>query len=340
MCARSPAAPKVRAAVRGAKVPVSEQTLNNAWTTLAEIAKLCLVSVQGVYDLPMASVSESLRIGEFSRRVGVGADLLRAWERRYGLLEPVRSPGGFRLYTADDAARVARMRQGLARGLSAAQAAEAALDAGPQADGLIEDAYERLLEAIDSYDEARLQAVLDDALEAFGLETAIGSLIMPVLVEVGNGWERDALAISREHFASNLIRSRLLSLARLWGRGSGPLALLACPEGERHDISLIAFGLILRSHGWRIVFLGADTPLRTVQRTAEATGPDLILLVSFEDSVFEAQKSILRRLARERRLVLGGPGATEALCARLGLERVDGDLIAAAGEIAAAAPGR
>ena len=74
------------------------------------------------------TVSESLRIGEFARRVGVSAAVLRAWERRYGLLQPLRSQGGFRLYTEADAERVGRMRSGLDRGLSAAEAARAALE--------------------------------------------------------------------------------------------------------------------------------------------------------------------------------------------------------------------
>jgi len=292
------------------------------------------VFVQALYTPGV--VSESLRIGEFSRRVGVSAELLRAWERRYGLLRPVRSAGGFRLYTAEDAERVARMRQGIARGLSAAQAAEAALDPGAPPDGFAEGAAARLLEAIDSYDEGRVQTVLDEALEALGLETMVAGVIMPALAEVGQGWQRDALAISREHFASNLIRARLLSLARVWGRGTGPLALLACPEGERHDISLIAFGLILRSRGWRIVFLGAETPLRTIERAVEATQPDMTVLASFDPAVLASQTTALRRLARQCRLLLGGPGATEPLCTRLRVGRVDGDLVAAASELAGA----
>src|SRR5690242_10461493 len=69
-----------------------------------------------------------LRIGELSRRLGVSDHALRAWERRYGLLQPVRTAGGFRLYTEADERRVRRMQAHLARGLSAAQAAQAALD--------------------------------------------------------------------------------------------------------------------------------------------------------------------------------------------------------------------
>ena len=218
----------------------------------------------------LVSVGGGHRIGEFARRVGVTPELLRAWEQRYGLLRPVRTPGGFRLYGENDAERVARMRRALDEGLSAAEAARVALESAPSPDGLIDEARARLMRAIESYDEAAVQAALDDGLAAFGLETFVRDLILPTLSAVGRGWEQGSVEISQEHFASNLIRGRLLSLARLWGRGSGPLALLACPPGEQHDISLLAFGLILRSHGWRILFLGADTPLSTIQ----GDGPD------------------------------------------------------------------
>ena len=86
--------------------------------------------------------------------MGVTPELLRAWESRYGLTRPVRSPGGFRLYTAADAARVERMRRGLDQGLSAAEAARAALEDERPSEGLLDDAAARLLAAIRRYDEA------------------------------------------------------------------------------------------------------------------------------------------------------------------------------------------
>ena len=210
-----------------------------------------------------------LRIGEFARRVGVTPELLRAWESRYGLTRPVRSPGGFRLYTAADAARVERMRRGLEQGLSAAEAARAALDDERPSEGMLEDLAGRLLAAIGRYDEAAAHSVLDESLAAFGLEETLRQVVLPVLKEVGDGWKRGELEVGQEHFASNLIRGRLLALSRFWSRGTGPLALLACAPGEMHDITLLAFALVLRSHSWRILFLGADTPIATLARAAE-----------------------------------------------------------------------
>ena len=69
-----------------------------------------------------------LRIGELSRRTGVAPELLRAWERRYGLLRPARSEGGFRLYSDADEQRVQRMRQHLRQGLAAAEAARRSVE--------------------------------------------------------------------------------------------------------------------------------------------------------------------------------------------------------------------
>ena len=280
------------------------------------------------------SVGGGYRIGEFARRVGVTPELLRAWEQRYGVLRPVRTPGGFRLYGEEDAERVARMRRALDEGLSAAEAARMALEPSSSPDGLIEDARARLIGAIESYDEAGVQGALDDGLAAFGLEAFVRDLILPTLTVVGRGWEQGTVDISQEHFASNLIRGRLLSLARLWGRGAGPLALLACAPGEQHDISLLAFGLILRSHGWRILYLGADTPLSTLEDTARTTGAAVVVLVTFDAELVNAEGATLRRLARTAPLRLSGPGASPDLTGQLRVRRLDGDLIEAAHEVA------
>jgi MerR family transcriptional regulator, light-induced transcriptional regulator len=264
----------------------------------------------------------------------VSAAVLRAWERRYGLLRPVRSPGGFRLYTAEDAERVARMRRGLDRGLSAAEAARAAAADARPSERLLDDAATRLLAAIHDYDEPAVHTVLDESFAAFSLEAVLRELILPTLALVGREWEQGMLGISQEHFASNLIRARLLAVARLWGRGSGPLALLACAPGEHHDMSLLAFGLILRSHGWQILFLGADTPIATISETAASRQPQLTVLASFDPARLEAEAPAIRRLARQVPLVLSGPGATEEICGKLRAQRLDGDLIAAANDTA------
>jgi DNA-binding transcriptional MerR regulator len=270
--------------------------------------------------------------------VGVSPELLRAWERRYGLVRPTRSPGGYRLYGDQDAARVARMNRALADGLSAAEAARVALaEPVTSSDTGFDVSRQRLLEAVAAYDESGLQVAFDDALGTFGLETLLEQVILPVLVEVGSQWQAGRLEVSQEHLTSNVLRGRLLSLARLWSRGAGPLAVLACLPGEEHDIGLLAFGLVLRSYGWRILFLGADTPVATVAQAAGSTNPAAVVETTFDAALLSSQVRALRRLAKTAPLYLGGPGAAVEPAEKLGARFLAGDVSAAARSLAGAA---
>ena len=267
-----------------------------------------------------------LRIGELSRRTGVSPELLRAWERRYGLLQPTRTEGGFRLYSTDDEARIVRMQALLADGLSAAEAARlAATDAetgGSRSRG------DELLDALLALDEARAQSVLDTLFAELTPEAAIQGSVLPALRELGERWERGEASIAQEHFASNLVRGRLLGLARRWDQGVGPRVLLACAPGELHDLPLIAFGVALRARGWRVLYLGADTPFETVAAAAGAAHPDLVVLSSMIER--DVPGEALAPLAAGGRLALGGrwrefPGVD--------VERFEGDPVAAAAAV-------
>src|SRR3954471_14646673 len=184
------------------------------------------------------SAGTGLRIGELSRRVGVSPDVLRAWERRYGLLRPTRSAGGLRLYAPADVQRVQLMHQHLARGLAAAEAAAMALGSsatpreGPAVD--LAAAREELDAALEGFDEPRAQAVVDGLLAASTLDLVLGKVIVPVLRQLGERWERGEVSVAQEHFATAIVRGRLLGLARGWGRGVGPRVVLACAPGEQH----------------------------------------------------------------------------------------------------------
>jgi DNA-binding transcriptional MerR regulator/methylmalonyl-CoA mutase cobalamin-binding subunit len=255
------------------------------------------------------------RIGELSRRSGVSPELLRAWERRYDLLQPTRSPGGLRLYSARDLERVQAMQRHLARGLAAAEAA--ALAAQPEPDAAegarhAPDAREELAAALEGFDEAAGHAVVDSLLARMSLDAFLRDVVIPYLHDLGERWEHGEVSVAQEHFASSVLRGRLLGLARGWGRGLGPTAVLACAPGEQHDLGLIAFGLALRARGWRIVYLGADTPVASVADAARACDPEFVVVSAVGRRVFGLHRSELEQLAAEHRLCLGGAGAATA----------------------------
>jgi methanogenic corrinoid protein MtbC1 len=288
-------------------------------------------------DLPAAADDKLLRIGELSRRVGVPVESLRAWERRYGLLDPSRTQGGFRLSGEDDVARVLAMRANLERGLFAAEAARLALadDVGdePAAPGPVVDADE-LAAALDRFDEAGAQRALDSLLAALTLDVVLRDVLLPYLHELGERWERGEVSVAQEHFASNLIRGRLMSLARSWDRGMGPRALLACVEGERHDLPLVCFGLALRGHGWRISYLGADTPIASLAEALRTLAPDAVVVSGTVRGAFGATATKLRKIALDAPLFVAGAAADEAVARRVRGTLLSGDPVVAAETLA------
>jgi MerR family transcriptional regulator, light-induced transcriptional regulator len=315
------------------------------------------------------SISEGspvLRIGELSRRLGVSDHVLRAWESRYGLLQPTRSSGGFRLYSETDVARVRRMQAHLAQGLSAAEAARVALaedqaalaekqaglarDATPRADlspaadpGLpavdpgpltaVGEWPGALRRALDAFDEPAAQAVLDRLVSDLSLTTVLREVVLPYLAELGERWVQGTASIAQEHFASNLIRGRLAGLARGWGDGHGPRVVLACPPAELHDLALMIFGIALNRRGWRIDYLGANTPIDEVTRAAQARHPDLVVLAATRPENLEPLTAELIVLARHAPLGLAGVGATPQLAAAVQARLLTGDPVTAADNI-------
>ena len=247
-----------------------------------------------------------LRIGELSRRTGVRADTLRAWERRYGLLHPERTEGGFRLYGSADEARVRAMKARIEAGVSAAEAARLTVSSAPaivagrknSAEGEpLAASADALRAALEAFDDSGANAILDDALSRLTLETVAGN----------------------------------------WGAGAGLLALLAAPPGESHDLGLISFGVVLHARGWRITYLGPDTPIDTIAQAVGDLHPDAVVLAALDREPFEAAAGELTALASGGRLLIAGAGASTELAERLGARVLDEDPVGAARQLSAPA---
>lgn len=280
-----------------------------------------------------------LRIGELSRRHEVSPDLLRVWERRYGLLRPERTAGGFRLYTAEDEQRVRAMRRNLAQGFSAAVAARMAIEAptAPAAadrEAVVADAIRELGASLEAFRDVEAQAVIDRLLATFSVEAVLRDVVLPYLRLLGDRWEDGSLNVAQEHFASGVLRGRLLALARGFDEGSGPRALLACPAGEQHDLGLLCFGIGLRDHGWRITYLGADTPIDTLRDTAARLRPDLVVVCAEREGPLRAAIGEIAQLSGAHRVSLAGRGSSVELAHAAGAGLLQDAPMAAAARVA------
>jgi DNA-binding transcriptional MerR regulator/methylmalonyl-CoA mutase cobalamin-binding subunit len=283
------------------------------------------------------------RIKEFAARVGVQEVTLRAWERRYDLLQPERSSGGFRLYSRADERRIRSMQAHMTRGLAAAQAAALAVaestSALPPPPARPEELVDALIVAAQAFDATRIDLLLDAAF-ARGRVEGIREFVLPALVEIGLQWERGQISVGHEHFASHLIERRLLTLATGWGEGSGPLALLACASGERHTLGLLSFGLGLAERGWRIAYLGADTPIDQVASAGASLSPDVVVLCALQAHCLTDHGAEIGDLGRRHHTILAGSGASAALAEKIGVAYAAGDPLAEAQALAEHPPAR
>jgi DNA-binding transcriptional MerR regulator len=283
-------------------------------------------------------------IRELSRRIGVSPDLLRKWESRYAVLTPSRTTGNQRLYSQVDEARARLMLRHLGDGMPPAQAAELAIAArfrikasagGPAPATVDKTARARttLQAALGGYDETTAEQALEQLLATCTATTVIRDVLLPYLHDIGERWADAHLNVAQEHFASGFIHSRLLGLARGWDRGLGPRAVLACPPDEQHTFGLIAFGIALHQIGWRITYLGADTPIPMIAEATASVQARLTVITAAMPGRLERALPELCDLSARWNLAVGGAAASQELARRCDALHLPNDPISAAGSV-------
>jgi len=227
------------------------------------------------------------------RRTGVPADTFRAWERRYGLPQPARSPGNQRLYSDRDVAIISWLRDQTRAGLIVSQAvalfraqegaaaagvsdaAASGAAGGDPAAGLRDE----VVAALVRFDAARADRAVEAALAVAPVEDVCLRVLQPALYEIGHRWARGEVGIGVEHFASAFVLRRLGTMfdASQPEVGRGPV-IAACVEGEQHEVGLVVLSLFLSRRGFRVVYLGADLPLDDLIEAVRRVRPPLVLL--------------------------------------------------------------
>jgi DNA-binding transcriptional MerR regulator/methylmalonyl-CoA mutase cobalamin-binding subunit len=297
-------------------------------------------------------------IKEAAARSGVSIPTLRAWERRYGVVRPVRTDAGYRLYDEGAIDRLRVMRELLGDGWSAREAARhvleaaeplvprepsparaaasSAADASASPSGHLE---RDLVAAATRLDAAGLDALLDEAFASVAFEQAMQSVIFPALAAIGRAWERGELDVAAEHAASNAVVRRLARLFDAAGRSEPRVrAVLGLPSGAHHEIGLLAFAVAARRAGVPVLYLGASVPTESWAAVLDRSGADLVVLgVPTASDVASAEEVVeaLQSRARPPTLFVGG-AAAPLLPTAAGATALPLDIGAAADVLAAA----
>lgn len=211
---------------------------------------------------------------------GVAPATLRAWERRYAVVEPQRSSSRYRLYDDTDVRRLSRMAQLVRGGSPASLAATQVRGEAAEQEGTVEvrsadgPPVGDLILAAQRYDQTLLTGVLDRAMAGTSFEHALEGWLMPALTELGRAWERGEVDVASEHFVSAAVHRRLSAAFDAAGLNEGaPVVLVGLPPGALHQLGALAFSVCLRRQGIDVRFLGADVPLESWDHSVRTLRP-------------------------------------------------------------------
>ncbi|MEI7520350.1 MAG: MerR family transcriptional regulator [Thermoleophilia bacterium] len=258
--------------------------------------------------------AEGVSIGALAARTRVPVETLRAWERRYGVLRPWRTGGGQRRYGACDVERVLWLAARVAEGQRISDAVSgltAVSEAGENgAETLpVDSLISRISASARHGDCTRMEAELDRAFAALPLLQAMELVVYPALADLGRRWAAGELVTAGEHLLSAAVERRLAGHLAAARRTRGPLAIIACPSGERHSIGAFALAVVMAWDGWQVSFLGADAPLDQVNALASERRAWICIAVCTMPGTADRAAAEIAEFTGTRRWVLAGPDA-------------------------------
>ena len=264
------------------------------------------------------------RIHRVAKLTGLSKDVIRVWERRYGLVKPSRSSNRYREYSDEEVALLrfvkAQMEQGATIGSLAAEGHDplvARMRIATPVSAEEQKPHERLLDdlvgSLDPLDKAGFERRLNGAVAVIPFEEAVQRILLPLQRRVGELWHQGRLNIAVEHYVTKIIQQKLFSVMnQLSVNEFGPRILIACPEGETHEIGAQAVAYIAATRGCHVYYLGPNLPSSDLVIFGETITPDLILLslteVKSEASALQQLKE-LELLATRWPVAVGGQGA-------------------------------
>jgi len=247
----------------------------------------------------VAKYKDAFPIRTVSALTGINPITLRTWERRYHLIEPVRTPKGHRLYTKEHIAMLSRVVELLDRGIPISRITYAAItednaSAVTQEQLFWQRMINRMIVAIGKFNESVLESTYNEAMSLYPIETVTQKLLVPMLEKLGQRWESGEGTIAEEHFFGVYLRNKLGARFHHKKRlDNAPAFVTACIPGERHEIGLLLFALSAYDHGYRCILLGADIPLSELPIAVKQSGSEgIVLSASFIDDVAAFEKDL------------------------------------------------
>lgn len=276
-------------------------------------------------DSPSAMYS----IKAVSQATGLSIETLRAWERRYQIVQPTRDDNGRRAYRPQDVIRLRKLREATERGHPISRLArlgEGDIERllGQSAAGRgglspLQNVAAQILEAAEDYRAADCDRLLATTLALLPLPQVVQEIISPLMREVGERWHRGELSIGQERLVSMSLRKQLSSVLDTYGRiASGPVVVFATPSGERHELGILMGALLAAARNARCHYLGPDLPVEDLATYAiRARAQVVVLSVLMQEEAVSQLASLAQHLPETTEIWAGGAALERAGCAAL-----------------------
>ena len=264
------------------------------------------------------------RIHRVAKLTGLSKDVIRVWEKRYGLVKPSRSSNRYRQYSDEDVALLRFLKEELDRGQTigalalegrAALLERMRISSPPTAQELKphDSLVDELVAFLDPLGKTQFEQKLNAAVAVIPFEEAVQRILLPLQRRLGELWHEGRINVAVEHYVTKIVQQKLFSVMnQLPVNEFGPRVLIACPEGESHEIGAQAVAFLAATRGCQVYYLGANLPTQDLIKFCERIKPDLVLISLTEIKSEESAIQLLRGLeplSARWSVALGGQGA-------------------------------
>ena len=228
------------------------------------------------------------RMKAVSQMTGIRSELLRMWERRYGLFKPQRAGNQYREFDDEDVRLLLYLREQIESGRSIGELASEGREAllrrmttavEPTEPSAPSNAVDELLQTAHQLDKRRLDARLAELAACTPLLILLTTVLTPLMHRLGDAWARGEASIASVKLLTELIRARLLAMLQTTTPSpSAPVLLCACPAGEFHELGLLTFAYTMQQEGWHAYYLGSNLPLSALREACERIQPAMVAL--------------------------------------------------------------
>ncbi|MED4238846.1 MerR family transcriptional regulator [Priestia megaterium] len=226
-------------------------------------------------------------IKAISNMVGIQPGTLRAWERRYQILNPVRNDSGHRLYTEEDLRKLKWLTEKVSGGFTISQAVSL-LETESNTVGTFEEEGEvdspqkirdELLTMLLSFEEGKAQDLINHAFSLYSVEKVVIDILGSLLVMVGDMWEKGQITSAHEHYTTQVLKTRIsMIFYSLPSNGLLPKAIAVCGPNETHEVGLLVFTLFLRRKGFEVIYLGSSIEDKDVELIVKEVDPTFLFM--------------------------------------------------------------